>query len=145
MPELEILSGAWEGEMQIYNYDTGETETKTAHLFIQPKNSRELTMIYRYPADSENVSQTHLSLKKNGERIGNHDIVAKHIGKNENLVIKTEGTGKIEWQKVKFYYTYHVGAEEFIIKRDIHFLEQNIRITANDFLFKRAEPITKQR
>ena len=136
--ELDITIGSWTGEMTIYNFDTAKSETKTANLFIQRNNSRDLTMIYRYPSDSENVSQTYLRLKKAGKQIGKYPITYKHTDKKGNITIKTEGNGKIEWQKVKFYYTYIFGPQLIRIKREIHFLEQDIHIIANDFTFKRA-------
>jgi len=136
--ELEVLIGTdWTGEMIVFNYDENEPETIPARLFIQPNGRKSLSLIYRYPEDSENVSKAPLKLQKGGKRIGRHDIISKTRDKNGNMVIKTQGRGKVEWQKVTYYYTYIVGKNLFKIKRMIWFMEDDIRIIANDFTFTR--------
>lgn len=136
--ELEVLVGAgWNGIMKNYDYDNGEIIDIPAVLFIQPAGKRKLDLVYRYPEDSENLSKAPLRLNKNGTKIGLHKIVSKTRDKLGRLVIKTKGEGKVEWQKVQYFYTYIIGKNHFAIKREIWFMIDDIRIVANDFTFKR--------
>lgn len=136
--ELKVLIGTdWVGEMVVFNYDKNEPESIPARLFIQPDGRKSLSLIYRYPEHSENISKAPLKLQRGGKRIGLHDIAIKTRDREGNLVIKTRSEGKVEWQKVTYFYTYVIGVNLFKIKREIWFMEDDIRIIANDFTFTR--------
>jgi len=136
--ELEVLVGSgWNGIMKNYDYNKDEIIDIPAVLFIQPGGKRKLDLVYRYPEDSENLSKAPLRINKNGTKIGLHKIVSKTRDTLGRLVIKTKGEGKIEWQKVQYFYTYIVGKNHFGIKREIWFMVDDIRIVANDFTFNR--------
>jgi len=136
--ELEVLIGTdWLGEMIVFNFEENEPQAIPARLFIQPDGRKSLSLIYRYPDNSENISKAPLKLQRGGKRIGLHNIISKTRDKDGNLVLKTQSEGKIEWQKVTYYYTYVIGKNLFKIKRMIWFMQDDIRIIANDFTFTR--------
>jgi len=136
--EIEFLIGReWRGTMTNWDFKTEEAVEVPAVLFVQPDGRRNLRLVYRYPSDSDNISQTLMKIRKNSTRIGKNTIISKKKSKDGTLTIKTSGEGKIQKQKVKYSYIYQFGPNIFAIKRDIYYLETDITITANDYHFSR--------
>ena len=136
--EIEFLIGRqWKGTMANWDFKLEEAVEVPAILFVQPDGRRNLRLVYRYPADSDNISQTLMKFRKNSTRIGKNTITSKRKLEDGTLIIHTEGEGKIQKQKVRYNYVYKFGPNVFAIKRDIFYLDTEITITANDYYFTR--------
>ena len=136
--EIEFLIGReWRGEMKNYDFKKEKHISVPAVLFIQPSGRRSLKLIYRYPFDSDNISQTELEIRKKSTRIGKNTITSKTVDKDGTITIHTQGNGKVQGNKVRYNYVYKFGPNIFAIKRDIHYLELDVTITANDYKFMR--------
>ena len=136
--EIEFLVGReWRGEMKNYDFKKEKHITNSAVLFIQPSGRRSLKLIYRYPSDSDNISQTELEIRKKSTRIGKNTITSKKVAKDGTITMTTKGKGKIQGQKVHYSYIYKFGPKVFSIKRDIYYEELKTTITANDYHFER--------
>jgi len=136
--EIEFLIGReWRGTMTNWDFKTEEAVEVPAVLFVQPDGRRNLRLVYRYPADSDNISQTLMKIRKNSTRIGKNTIISKRKSKDGTLTILTKGEGKIQKQKVRYSYVYKFGPNIFAIKREIYYLETDITIVANDYHFTR--------
>ncbi len=136
--EIEFLIGReWKGTMTNWDFKLEKAVEVPAILFVQPEGRRDLKLVYRYPADSDNISQTLMKIKKNSTRIGKNTIVSKKKLKDGTLILRTEGEGKIQKQKVRYSYVYKFGPNVFAIKREIYYTETEITITANDYYFTR--------
>ncbi len=136
--EIEFLVGReWRGEMKNYDFKKEQHKTVSAVLFVQPKGRRSLRLIYRYPADSDNISQTDIELRKKSTRIGKNTITSKKVASDGTITLTTKGTGKIQGKKVQYSYIYKFGPKVFAIKRDIYYEDLDMTVTANDYKFKR--------
>lgn len=136
--EIEFLIGReWRGTMKNWDFKTEEAVEVPAILFVQPDGRRNLRLVYRYPADSDNISQTLMKIRKNSTRIGKNTIITKKKKKDGTIIITTNGEGKIQKQKVRYNYVYKFGPDVFAIKREIYYIETDITIVANDYNFTR--------
>lgn len=136
--EIEFVIGReWRGEMKNYDFKKEKHISVPAVLFVQPSGRRSLKLIYRYPADSDNISQTELEIKKKSTKIGKNTITSKKIDPDGTLTLTTQGNGKIQGNKVRYNYIYRFGPNVFAIKRDIYYIDLDVTVTANDYKFLR--------
>ena len=136
--ELEPLIGEWTGSLTYINYGSGEPYTMPAKLSVAPgKKDEQFTLLYQYPKEPKANRTGKIVLSKNGRQVNKKPLTSVEQLDNGLLQVITESTGRDDNRKATIRNIYILGAEEFIIRKEVQFENTEAWLTRNEYSFKR--------
>ena len=139
LPEdLKILIGEWEGSITYLDYQTNKPFTMPANLVVeQGKNKYQLVLKNSYPNEPKANSSDKIKIAKDGMQLNNNTVILKESLKNGDIKIQTEKKGKDDNKQALIRYTYTVENDNFSIKKEVQFNQEDEWIKRSEFNYKR--------
>ncbi len=138
--DLSLAIGNWEGNLTYLDYQSGEPYTMPANLSVeQGKDKNSLILNYIYPNEPKANSSDKIKITKNGTLLNKHLITSRKELENGHVQIQTEHNGKDDNKKALIQYTYIMGDELFIMRKEVQFEEEGKWIKRNEFKYSKKK------
>ena len=138
--DLKTIVGNWEGNITYLDYQTGKPYTMPANLIVkQGSNENKLVLKNIYPKEPKANSSDKIKISKNGLLLNKHKVTAREKLKNGDLQIQTEHKAKDDNKKAFIRYTYILGSDSFLIRKEVQFEEAGDWIKRNEFNYRRKK------
>ena len=138
--DLKIVIGNWEGSITYLDYQTNEPFTMPANLKVeQGKNKYKLVLKNIYPNEPKANTKNKIKIAKNGLLLNKHTVTSREESENGQIEIKTEHKGKDNNENALIRYTYVIGKNLFIIRKEVQFNEVNEWIKRSEFNYVRKQ------
>ena len=138
--DLSVISGCWEGSLSYLDYTSNKTFTMPADLVIKKiGHTRSFLLSNIYPNEPKANSSDTIILSKDGKRINNETIRSRLHRPNGDLVIVSELTGEDgnDRKEAIFRYTYTIGRETYIHRKEVQFKGQSDWIIRHEYKYSR--------
>ncbi len=138
--DLSAVIGQWEGNLTYLDYQSGNPYTMPANLVVeQGKDKNSLVMNYIYPNEPKANSSDKLKLSKNGTLLNKHLVSSREELENGQIQIQTKHTGKDDNKKALILYTYIMGREIFVMRKEVQFDNSGEWIKRSEFKYSRKD------
>ena len=138
--DLKMIFGSWEGSITYLDYQTNKPFTMAANLIVEKgidENSLVLNNIY--PNEPKANSKDKIKVTKNGTLLNKHIVTKREELENGQIQIQTQHNGKDDNKKALIRYTYVIGKNLFLIRKEVRFEEVDEWIKRSEFSYKRKE------
>ena len=136
--DLRIIIGNWEGNLTYLDYQSGEPYTMPANLEVeQGKDENSLVLNHIYPNEPKANSSGKLKITKNGTLLNKHLVTSRKELENGHIQIQTEHDGKDDNKKALIQYTYIMGEELFVMRKEVQFEKEGKWIKRNEFKYSK--------
>ena len=138
--DLSAVIGQWEGNLTYLDYQSGNPYTMPANLVVeQGKDKNSLVMNYIYPNEPKANSSDKIKLSKNGTLLNKHLVSSREELENGQIQIQTKHTGKDDNKKALILYTYIMGREIFVMRKEVQFDNSGEWIKRSEFKYSRKD------
>lgn len=139
--DLTPLIGSWEGTITYLDYQTNKPFTMSANVNISSSKKEGLYLLqYIYPTEPNANSKEKLRLSKDGKSINKREIILSERLDNGSLKIHVLKKGKDDRKTAQLRYTYLISDFEFIILKEVQFVEESDWIKRSEYRFKKTNP-----
>ena len=138
--DLEAVKGKWTGTLTYLDYSSNKPYSMPADLMVEEgKNKFQFVLNYSYPNEPQANSKGKLEITEDGSRINKNDIVSIKRNEIDGLIVKTEHGGKDDKKKALIRNIYIIGADKFIISKEVKFEDSNEWFRRNEYSFTRNQ------
>jgi len=136
--DLKTIIGNWEGSITYLDYQTNKPFTMPANLMVKPgKNENQLVLNNTYPNEPKANGSDKIKITKNGLRL-NKNVVTSRTGlENGGLQIQTEHEAKDDRKKALIRYSYIIGSDLFVIRKEVKFEKAGNWIKRSEYKYHR--------
>lgn len=136
--DFKPLIGSWSGTLTYINYSDGTPFSMPVELRIVPiEETNNFTFYFSFPDEPHANSEETVSISDNGTMLNGEPVISKHLLEDGNLEIVTESIGTDDDEPATIRETYIIGADVFVTKKDVLFVDQQEWINRNEFNFKK--------
>ena len=136
--DLQILIGEWTGSLTYIDYSSNQPYTMPANLNVkQGKNENQLLLFNIYPNEPKANSKDKLILSKDGLALNKKNVRSKERLTNGSLQITTEYMGNDNKKKALIRNIYLLGENQFIMRKEVQFINTSEWLKRNEFNYKR--------
>jgi hypothetical protein len=138
--DLKIVMGHWEGSITYLDYSTNKPFTMPADLVVeQGKDENKLVLNNIYPDEPRANNSDKIRITKNGQLLNKHEVTSREEIESGLLQIQTEHEGKDDNKKALIRYTYIIGTDIFVIRKEVQFNKDGDWIRRSEFNYSRKE------
>lgn len=136
--DLKTIIDQWEGYITYLDYQTNKPFTMPANLVVkQGKDENSLILDNIYPNEPKANNSEKIKLSKNGTVLNKHEVTLREELDDDTLQIQTEHQGRDDNKKATIRYTYIIGKNNFIIKKEVQFEASSDWIKRSEYNYKR--------
>jgi len=136
--DLEMAIGNWEGSITYIDYQSNKPFTMPANLRVeQGKNAYTLLLNNSYPNEPKANSSDKIKISKDGSFLNKHQVTTRTKSKNNGVELQTEHESKDAGKKALIRYTYRIGPEIFMIRKEVQFKAQNNWLKRSEYSYTR--------
>ena len=138
--DLSVVIGNWEGNLTYLDYQSGKPYSMPANLVVeQGKDKNSLVLNYIYPNEPKANSSGKLKITKNGTLLNKHLVTSRKELENGHIQFQTEHEGRDDNKKALIQYTYIMGEELFVIRKEVQFEKEGEWIKRNEFKYSKKK------
>lgn len=136
--DLKSILGTWEGTITYLDYQTNKPFTMAANLIVEKgRNENTLVLNNLYPNEPKANNSEKIKVSNNGTMLNKHIVTQKEKLENGHIQIQTEHYGKDDNKKAQIRYTYIIGKEIFLIRKEVQFSQGEEWIKRSEFSYNR--------
>ncbi|GLR19898.1 outer membrane lipoprotein LolB [Portibacter lacus] len=136
--ELKDIIGNWEGSITYLDYQTNKPYSMPANLKVtQGKRENILLLNNIYPNEPKANNFDKIKLTKNGMQLNKKTVTTRKILDNGHLQIQTEHQAKDDNKKALIRYTYNIGKDVFLVRKEVQFKEADNWIKRSEYKYQR--------
>ena len=136
--DLNIIIGDWAGNITYLDYRTNKPFTMPANLAVKPGKSSDILLLYNtYPDEPKANNTDKVKISKNGTYLNKAMVTSREVLPNGLIIIQTENTGKDDNRQAVIKYTYTLGQNQFIIRKEVQFEDSKDWIKRSEFNYVR--------
>ena len=138
--DLKVIIGNWEGSLTYLDYQTGKPFTMPANLIVsQGKSKDELVLKNIYPKEPKANSSDKIKIDKNGMLLNKNVVTSREELENGHVQIQTEKKSKDVNKKALLRYTYIIGDDFFLIRKEVQFEQSSDWIKRSEYSYQREK------
>ena len=138
--DLKIVIGSWEGSITYLDYQTNKPFTMAAHLIVKQGKSENILLLNNiYPNEPKANSSDKIKIAKNGMLLNKNVVTSREDLENGHIKIQTEHEAKDDNKKALMRYTYIIGNDFFLIRKEVQFEEAGDWIKRSEFNYHRKK------
>jgi hypothetical protein len=138
--DLKVVIGNWEGNITYLYYQSNKPFTMPANLNVkQGKNKYKLVLRNIYPNEPKANNSDKIRITKNGLLLNKNKVTSRKELENGHLQIQTEHEAKDDNKKALLRYTYIIGSNFFLIRKEVQFEEAGDWIKRSEFNYHRKK------
>ena len=138
--DLKTIVGSWEGTITYLDYQTNKAFTMAANLIVEKgKDENSLVLHNIYPNEPKANSSDKIKVTKDGTMLNKHLVTKREELENGQIQIQTQHKGKDDNKKALVRYTYIIGRNLFLIKKEIQFQEAGDWIKRSELSYKKKK------
>lgn len=138
--DLKVIIGNWEGSLTYLDYQTGKPFTMPANLIVsQGKSKDELVLKNIYPKEPKANSSDKIKIDKNGMLLNKNVVTSREELENGHVQIQTEKKSKDDNKKALLRYTYIIGDDFFLIRKEVQFEQSSDWIKRSEYSYQREK------
>jgi hypothetical protein len=136
--DLNVVIGNWEGSITYLDYQTNKPFTMPANLIVtQGKSENILFLKNIYPNEPKANRSDKIKISKNGMLLNKNAVISRKELENGHIQIKTEHEAKDENKKALLRYTYIMGDNFFLIRKEVQFEDAGDWLKRSEFSYHR--------
>ena len=136
--DFKTILGDWTGTLTYIDYSSNKPYSMPANLSVnQGKTNNQLTLYNSYPKEPKANNKDKIKISKNGSLINKHAVKSREKLTNGQVQIITEYDGKDNRQKALIRSVYILGEDQFIIRKEVKFVNSDDWIKRSEFKYKR--------
>ena len=136
--DLKSIIGSWEGSITYLDYQTNKPYTMPANLIVrQGKNNSSLVLNNIYPNEPKANDSEKIKVTKNGLLLNKKKIISREELENGSIQIQAERSGKDDNRNALIRYTYIIGSDLFVIRKEVQFDESGKWTKRSEFNYSR--------
>lgn len=137
---MKVIIGNWEGSLTYLDYQTGKPFTMPANLIVsQGKSKDELVLKNIYPKEPKANSSDKIKIDKNGMLLNKNVVTSREELENGHVQIQTEKKSKDDNKKALLRYTYIIGDDFFLIRKEVQFEQSSDWIKRSEYSYQREK------
>ena len=138
--DLKKIIGSWEGKITYLDYQTNKPFSMPANLIVEKgKNENSLVLNNVYPNEPKANNSEKIKVTKNGTFLNKHLVTKRKELDNGQIKIQTEHKGKDDNKTAQIRYTYLVGQNLFVIRKEVQFNQEGNWIKRSEYSYKRKK------
>ena len=120
--DLKTGIGEWTGSLTNMDYSSIKPYTMPANLTVEEgKTSFQFILNFKYPNEPKANSKGKFEISKNGKQINKKDVVLIERTEMDELLVKTEHSGKDNRKKAVIRNMYIISEAKFILSKEVRF------------------------
>ena len=136
--DLKIVIGAWTGNITYLDYKTNKPFTMPANVIVkQGKNANTFLLYNQYPNEPKANNTDKVKITKNGTHLNKAMVTSREELANGQILVITENTANDDNKQAVIRYTYTLGENQFIIRKDVQFEDSKDWIKRSEFNYSR--------
>lgn len=136
--DLKSIVGTWEGSITYLDYQTNKPFSMAANLIVEMgRNENTLVLNNLYPNEPNANNSEKIKMSKNGTMLNSHLVTLREEIENGQTQIQTEHKGKDDNKKALIRFTYHIGKNIFLIRKEVQFSQGGPWIKRSEFSYHR--------
>lgn len=138
--DLKVVIGNWEGSITYLDYQSNKPFTMPANLNVaHGKNKNILLLNNTYPNEPKANNSDKIKIAKNGMLLNKNVVTSREELENGHIQIQTEHEAKDDNKKALIRYTYVIGNDFFLIRKEVQFEEAGDWIKRSEFNYHRGK------
>jgi hypothetical protein len=138
--DLKLGIGNWEGSITYLDYKSNKPFTMPANLSVkQGKNENSLVLKNVYPKEPKANNSSKIKITKNGLLLNKNRVISREELENRLLQIQTEHEGKDDGKESRIRYTYSIGSDVFIVRKEVKFEKVDNWIKRSEYKYTRKK------
>ncbi len=138
--DLDLAIGDWEGSITYLDYQSNTPFTMPANLIVEKGDNKNTLILYNsYPKEPKANNSDKIKMSKNGLLLNKHEISSREEFDNGSIQIKTEHDAKDDGKKATIRYSYTIGQDVFVIRKEVQFEESADWIKRSEFRYTRKK------
>ncbi len=120
--DFAVLAGdTWSGALEYLNYGSEERSTIPVRMTAREPQGRTMRYGFAYPGEEDKNANDRLRVSRDGAQINGYAITQRFSDQVRGLVLVTQGSGRDDNRAADIRLTYDIGAERFVITKDVRF------------------------
>lgn len=138
--DLKMAIGSWEGSITYLDYQTGKPFTMTANVIVeQGRDKNSLVLKNIYPNEPKANNSERIKASKNGMFLNKSVVTSREEQENGRIQIQTEDEGKDNNKRALIRYTYILGTDVFLIRKEVQFEPSGEWIKRSEFNYQKKK------
>ncbi len=122
--DFALLEGEdWSGELEYLNYGREDRSTIPVRMVVREAKNGSIPYGFLYPGEEHKNAREKFRISKGGTQINGQRVTERYINGDGALVIVTEGQGRDDNRAADIRFTYIIGENSFINRKDVRFEE----------------------
>ena len=137
--DLQLIVGTWHGSLTYLDYTSGKPYTMPANVEVkQIGQSNQFLFINSFPKEANANWTDTITIAEDGKMLNEQSVVSKILLQNGNVEIVTQvqGIDGNDKKPALLKYTYLVGKNVFIIRKDVQFAETDLWINRHEYKYE---------
>jgi hypothetical protein len=138
--DLKAVLGNWEGSITYLDYQTNKPFTMPANLNVSQGKSEHILLLNNiYPNEPKANNSDKIKISKNGALLNKNVVSSREVLDNGNIQIQTEHEAKDDNKKALLRYTYIIGNDFFLIRKEVQFVGKSDWIKRSELIYYRKK------
>lgn len=138
--DLEAVKGEWTGSLTYIDYRSNQPYSMPADLTVEEgKNQFQFILNYRYPNEPQANSKAKFEISEDGMQINKNKVVSIERTEIDELIVKTEHSGKDNKKKATIRNIYIISDDKFVIGKEVKFEDSSEWLKRNEYSFNRKQ------
>ncbi len=135
--DLDILLGeSWKGNLEYLDYGSNEKVSIPVEISVNKENGSEYMMQFRYNNEPQANSTEKIKIREQGAFLNDEEVISR-TRESEKLIIKTIANGEDNGKTGKFYFTYELSPNQFMISKKVVYDGEEDGFIRNEFILSR--------
>ncbi|MEW7278934.1 hypothetical protein ABW636_10100 [Aquimarina sp. 2201CG1-2-11] len=138
--DLKIIIGDWQGSITYLDYKTNQPFTMPANLVVQQgKDKNSLALSHIYPNEPKANNSEKIKISRNGLLLNKKEVISRKKLENRSIQIQTMHKGKDDNKTAHIRYTYILGNELFLIRKEVQFDQTDNWIKRSEYNYTKKK------
>lgn len=138
--DLKVVIGNWEGSLTYLDYQTSKPYTMPANLMVTRGKTENILLLNNiFPNEPKANSSEKIKITKDGMLLNKNTVTSREELENGYVQIQTEQKAKDDNKKALIRYTYSLGRDFFLIRKEVQFEEEGDWIKRSEVTYQRKE------
>lgn len=137
---FEVISGKdWKGFLTYKDYSSGNEVNIPVNIRLDNISNNEYNVTLEFPKEPHANSNYKKSFSEDGKKFGDENVTSVSVEYGGIYTLITEKEGMDDNKPADFRFTYKYSENEFSIKKEVKYKDENDYFVRNTFKFKTGE------
>ncbi len=136
--DLKLIVGEWTGTITYLDYQTNEPFTMPANLIVEHGKKEGILILNNiYPNEPKANNTEKIKLTNDGTVLNNIPIASREKTDDGQVRIQAQHEAKDDNKNALIRYTYLIGSDQFVIRKEVQFDESTAWIKRSEFNYQK--------